>query len=157
MALSWPILALSMAIFFFFFQAACQRILCRQFEREFSLAIANVIRLEFPSLLKALGDPGATVDYSRLPRMLKCDFNALTYLLKSTAGAHQRCSREERLLMLYFRWQMISLAARRILKVDEKKAALELASVLHYFANVVGQRVSATGFGSFPTDYFASL
>jgi len=157
MVLSWFILALSMAIFLFFFQTACEKILHRQFEREYFLSIANVIRLEFPSLQRALAEPGATLDYSRLPRMLKCDFNALTYLLKNTAGASQRCSWEERLLMLYFRWQLISLAARRILKVDEKKAALKVASILHYFANLVGQRVNAAGFGGLQADYFASL
>jgi len=157
MALAWLILALSMAIFFFFFQATCQKILSRQFEREFFVSIANVIRLEFPSLLRALAEPGATLDYSRLPRMLKCDFNALTYLLRSTARANQRCSREERFLMLYFRWQLISLAARQILKGDEKRAVLKLVSVLHYFANVVGQRVSTEGFGSLQVDYLARL
>ena len=157
MALSWLILALSMAIFAFFFQAACEKILRRQFEREFFLSIANVIRLEFPSLLRALAEPGATVDHSRLPGMLKSDFNALAYLLKNTSGARRRCSREERLLMLYFRWQLISLAARRTLNVDEKKPVLRLVSVLHYFANVVGQRVSTAGFGSLQADYLASL
>ena len=157
MILSCLILALSMAMFFFYFQATCQEILRRQFEQEYFQSIASVIRLEFPSLQKALADPGATLDYSRLPRKLKCDFLALTYLLKNTAGASQRCSWEERLLMLYFRWQLISLAARRILKVDEKKAALKVASILHYFANVVGQRVNAAGFGSLQADYLASL
>ena len=157
MVMSWLILALSMAIFLFFVQAACEKILHRQFEREYYLSIANVIRLEFPSVQRALAEPGATIDYSRLPRALKCDFNALTYLLKNTAGTSRRSAREERLLMLYFRWQLISLAARRILKADEKKAALRLASVLSYFANVICQRVNTGGFGSLPADYLASL
>jgi hypothetical protein len=59
--------------------------------------------------------------------------------------------------MLYFRWQLISLAARRILKVDEKKAVLKLASILHYFANLVGQRVNTAGFDSLQADYLTSL
>jgi len=157
MVLSWLILALSLATFFFFFQTACEQILHRQFEREYFLSIANVIRLEFPALQAALAEPGAPLDYSRLPKMLKGDFNALIYLLKNTAGASRRCSREERLLMLYFRWQLVLFAARRILKADEKNAALKLASVLHYFANVIGQRVNNAGSGGLQAGYLASL
>jgi hypothetical protein len=157
MILSWLIMALSMAMFFFYFQATCQKILRRQFEQEYFHSIANVIRLEFPSLQNALAEPGATLDYSRLPKMLRSDFHALTYLLKNTAGASQRYSREERVLMLYFRWQLISLAARRTLKVGEKRAILKLASVLRYFANVIGQRVNTAGFGDLRADCLVNL
>jgi hypothetical protein len=157
MIVSWLVLALSMAMFFYYFQVTCQKILRRQFEHEYYQSIANVIRLEFPMLQTALAQPGAAVDSCRLPAMLKCDFRALTYLLKNTAGASQRYTLEERLLMLYFRWQLISLAGRRILKVGEKQALVKLASVLHYFANVVGQRVNTEGFGNFRADYLVNL
>ena len=154
MIFAWLILVLSMAIFFFYFQVTCQRILCRQFDREYSQSIANVIRLEFPTLRKSLEGFGAPVDYSRLPKMLKSDFLALTYLLKNTANVNQRYSNQERLLILYFRWQLLSLAVRRLLKVGEKKATLRLTSVLQYFANVVGQHVDTERFGNLPAaDY----
>jgi len=157
MVLAWLILILSMAMFFFYFQATCQRILRREFEREYFLSIANVIRLEFPSLQESLAGGGAQVDYSRLPRMLRCDFRALTYLLKNTAGESPRYSFEERLLMLYFRTQLLSLAARRFMKVGENGAILKLTSVLHYFGNVVGQRVTTVGFGNLTTDYLVNF
>jgi len=80
--------------------------------------------------------------------MLKCDFLALTHLLKNAANVNQRYSNQERLLILYFRWQFLSLAVRRLLRVGEKKAALRLTSVLQYFANVVGQRVNTVRFGN---------
>jgi hypothetical protein len=154
MILAWLILVLSMAIFFFYFQVTCQKILRRQFDREYFQSIANVIRLEFPTLRKSLEGFGAPVDYSRLPKMLKSDFLALTYLLKNTANVNQRYSNQERLLILYFRWQLLSLAVRRLLKVGEKKATLRLTSVLQYFANVVGQRVDTERFGNLPAaDY----
>jgi hypothetical protein len=54
MIVSWLILALSLAMVFFYFQATCQRILRRQFDQEYFRSIANVIRLEFPSLREAL-------------------------------------------------------------------------------------------------------
>ena len=148
MILAWLILALSMAMAFFYFQVTCHKILCRQFERDYFQSIASVIGLEFPSLRKSLEEFGAPADYSRLPKMLKSDFLALTYLLKNSADVKPRYSIEERLLNLYFRWQLLSLAVRHLVKVGEKKAILRLTAVLEYFANVIGQRVNTVGFGN---------
>jgi hypothetical protein len=158
MILAALILILSTALFFFYFQVTCQKILRRQFDREYFQSIANANRLEFPSLRKSLEEFGPPVDYPRLRMVLKCDFLALTYLLKNAANVNQRYSNEERLLILYFRWHFLSLAVRRLLKVGEKKAILRLTSVLQYFANVVGQRVNAVRFGNLTAaDYLLNL
>jgi len=158
MILAALILILSTAMFFFYFQITCQKILRRQFDREYFQSIVNANRLEFPSLRKSLEEFGAPIDYPRLRMMLKCDFLALTYLLKNAANLNQRYSNEERLLILYFRWQFLSLAVRRLLKVGEKKAILRLTSVLQYFANVVGQRVNTVRFGNLTVaDYLLNL
>jgi hypothetical protein len=158
MILAAFILILSTAMFFFYFQVTCQKVLRRQFDREYFQSIVNANRLEFPSLRKSLEEFGAPVDYPRLRMMLKCDFLALTYLLKNAANVNQRYSKEERLLILYFRWQFLSLAVRRLLKVGEKKAILRLTSVLQYFANVVGQRVNTVRFGNLTAaDYLLNL
>jgi hypothetical protein len=158
MILAALILILSTAMFFFYLQVLCQKILRRQFDREYFQSIVNANRLEFPSLRKSLEEFGAPVDYPRLRMMLKCDFLALTYLLKNAANVNQRYSNEERLLILYFRWQFLSLAVRRLLKVGEKKAVLKLTSVLQYFANVVGQRVNTVRFGNLTAaDYLLNL
>ena len=158
MILAALILILSTAMFFFYFQVTCQKVLRRQFDREYFQSIVNANRLEFPSLRKSLEEFGTPVDYPRLRMMLKCDFLALTYLLKNAANVNQRYSNEERLLILYFRWQFLSLAVRRLLKVGEKKAILRLTSVLQYFANVVGQRVNTVRFGNLTAaDYLLNL
>jgi hypothetical protein len=137
---------------FFYFQATCQRILRRQFERDYFQSIANVIRLEFPSLRRSLDDFGVVVDYSRVPRALKCDFLALTHLLQNTADVKPGYSKEQRLLILYFRWQFLSLSVRRLLRMDERKTTLRLTSILQYLANVVGQRLYSDGFGNLRAD-----
>ena len=152
------VLILSAALFFFYLHVICQKILRRQFDREYFESIVNANRLEFPSLRKSLEELGAPVDYPRLRMMLKCDFLALTYLLKNAANVNQRYSSEERLLILYFRWQFLSLAVRRLLKVGEKKSILRVTSVLQYFANVVGQRVNTVRFGNLTAaDYLLNL
>jgi len=154
MILAVLILILSTAMLFFYFQATCQRILRRQFDREYFRSIVNAHCLEFLALRQSLEEVNAPFDFARLRMMLKCDFLALTYLLKYAAGAKKRYSGEERLLILYFHWQLLSLAVRRLLRVGEKKAVLRLTSVLQYLANVVGQRVDTVGFGNLmATDY----
>jgi hypothetical protein len=148
MILAWLILVLSMAMFFFYFQVTCQKILRRQFDQEYFQSIANATGLAFPSLRKSLEEFAAPVDYPRLRMMLKFDFLALTYLLENGANVNQPYSNQERLLILYFRWQFLSLAVRHLLRLGEKKAALRLTSVLQYFANVVGQRANTARLGN---------
>jgi hypothetical protein len=152
------ILILSTGIFFFYFQVACQKILRRQFDQEYFRSVVNAHRLEFLAVQSSLQEVNPAIDYAGVSGTLKSDFLALTHLLKNTTNANQRYSNEEWLLILYFRWQLLSLAVRGLLKVDEKKAARRLIPVLQYFANVVGQRVNTVRFGSLTaTDYLLNL
>jgi len=148
MVLAALILILSAAFFFFYTQITCQSILRRQFAREYFLAIVNANRLEFPAVRQMLEEFNAPVDYPRLRMTLKCDFLALTYLLKNAVNVDQRYSREERLLMLYFRLVLASLITRHWLRAREKSAILKLTTILQYFANVVGQRVDTVRFAN---------
>ena len=136
------ILIISTALFLFYFQVTCQKILRRQFDREYFQAIVNANRLEFPSVRKALEEFDVPVDYPRLRMMLKCDFLALTYLLKNAANLQQQYSSEERLLIIYFRFVFLSMLTRHLLRLREKSAILKLTVILQYFANVLGQRVN---------------
>ena len=124
------------------FQVACRKTLRREFDREYSQPVINATRLEFRALRQSLGGDGASVDYRRVGGMLKCDFFTLCYLLRNGASTNQKYTNEVRLLVLYFRWQLLSLATRRWLRVGEQQAAVRLTTVLQYFANVVGQRAS---------------
>jgi len=158
MFLAALILILSTALFFFYLQAVCQKILGRQFDKEYFQSIVNANRLEFPFVRKALEEFDVAVDYPRLRMMLKCDFLALTYLLKNAANVNQRYSHEERLLILYFRWVFFSLVTRHLLRLREKPAVLKLTAILQYFANVVGQRVNTVRFGNLTaSDYLLNL
>ena len=158
MVLAALILILSTAFFFFYMQATCQRILRQEFDREYFLAIVNASGLEFPAVRRTLGELNAPVDYPRLRMVLKCDFLALSYLLKNAVNVHQRYSGEERLLMFYFRLIFASLIARHWLRVGENPAILKLTTILQYFANVVGQRVNTVRFANLTAaDYLLEL
>lgn len=142
MFLAALILILSTALFFFYFQATCQKILRREFEQAYFPSIVRANRLEFPLITKELEGFDASVDYGRVRRELECDFLTLTHLMKHAANANQRYSIEERLLMLYFRAISFSLFFRHLLRLRERSTVLKLTAILHYLANVVGQRVN---------------
>jgi len=152
------ILILSTGLFFFYLQAVCQKILRRRFEENYFQSIVNANSLEFPSIRKALEELGAPIEYARLTMTLKCDFLALTYLLKNAANVNQRYSYEERLLIFYFKWVFAALVTRHCLKLRETAAALRLTSILEYFANVVGERVNTVRFGNLTaSDYLLNI
>jgi len=148
MFLAALILMLSTAFFFFHLQVTCQGLLRRQFEREYFMAIVNANRLEFPAVRRTLEESNSPLDYARLHMTLKCDFRALTYLLKNAVNLNRRYSHDERMMMLYFRLVFASLVTRHWLRVHEGPAILKLTAILQYFANVVGQRVSTVRFAN---------
>lgn len=158
MFLASLILIISTGLFCFYLQATCQKILRRKFDQEYFHSIVNANSLEFPSIRKALEEFNAPLDYPRLRLTLKCDFLALTYLLKNAANVNQRYSREEWLLIFYFRAIFFSLVLRHLFKLREKLAVLKLTAILQYFANVVGQRVDLIRFGNLSaSDYLLNL
>lgn len=158
MVMATLILVISTALFIFYIQVTCQKVLRRKFDQQYAASIVNANRLEFPAVQKALEEFDAPLDYARLRMTLRCDFLALTYLLKNAGNLDQRYSREERLLIMYARALFFSLFLRHFLQLKEKPAVLKLAAVLEYFANVVGQRVNRVRFGNLaPSDYLLSL
>ena len=158
MVVATLILIISTGLLFFYFQVTCQKILRRKFDREYSRSIVNANRLEVPAIQKSVLDFNGSVDYARLRMTLRCDYLALTYLLKNAGNIRQRLTREEKLLLLYSRGLFFSLFLRHRLRLGEKPAILKLTTVLEYFANVVGQRVDNVRFGNLtPSDYLLSL
>ncbi len=144
------ILILSTGLFFFYLQVVCQRsqkVLKRQFAQAFWQVIVKANGFEFPSVRKALEGSGVPVEYPRLMMTLKCDFLALTYLVKNAANVNRRYTDEERLLILYFKWVSVFLVTCHWLRLREAPAALELTAILEYFANVVGERMNTFRIG----------
>jgi hypothetical protein len=158
MTLPIIIIIVSIALLMFYLQAACQRILRREFGHEFFHSVVNANRLEFPFVRKALEEFDVPVDYERFRMQLKCDFLALTYLLKNAGNMKRRFSKEERLLRMYFRVVFSLLWFKHRMGLSERAAVLKLTSILEYFANVLGERVDTIRFGDMTaSDYLMSL
>lgn len=158
MILAVMIFICSTGLFLFYFQSTCQKILQKKFDREYFHSIVNANRLEFLAVRKAVEEFDVPVDYARFRMTLKCDFLALAYLLKNAANVNQRYTRDERLLMVYFKATSFVLSLFHAFRREERPAILKLTAVLQFFANVVGQRVSMVRFGDLsPSDYLLSL
>lgn len=152
------ILIVSSALFLFYIQVTCQKILKREFQQDYFQSIVNANRLEFPAVRKALEEYDGPVDYARFRMTLKCDYLALTYLLKNAANAKQRFTWEEQILMLYFQAIYLVLVTRHTVRLKEKNIFFNLTAILQYFANVVGQRVNTVRFGNLaPSDYLLKM
>ena len=145
MVLACLVLILSTAFVFFYLQTACQKILRQQFEHRYFESIVYANRLEFPAVREGLGTSNVAADYPQLNTMLKCDFLALTFLLKHAAN-RPSYSLEERLLILYCRLTFLSLRVRHLLSFRVSPAIVKLTDILQYLANLVGQRVEVIRF-----------
>jgi hypothetical protein len=155
---SVAILITSTALLLFYIQAACEGILRQRAHEEFYHSIVNANRLEFPFVRAAVEEYDAPVDYGRFRMQLKCDFLALTYLLKNAVNSTQRLSSDEKRLVLYFRGLFVLLALSHVAGFGERLLILKLTSVLQFFSNVLGERVSKMRFGDISaSEYLLSL
>jgi hypothetical protein len=143
--LSTMILISSVAVGLLYVQATCENILRREFDPLRLKSIANDCRLEFSFVRKEMEATDATVDYRWVRLALKCDYLALSYLLKNAAASR---SRRERLLMVYFRALFLVASAQHLFKLNEKWAVLKLSTILEYFAGILGEQAPEIQFNS---------
>ena len=152
------ILIISTALLLFYLQTACQKILRSRAHQEYYHSIVNANRLEFPFVRSAIEDYDAPLDYTRFRMQLKCDYLALTYLMKNALNSRRRLSRDEKILALYSNALFFLLSVFHLAGVGEKSVMLRLASILQYFGNVLGERVSKVRFGNMTaSEYLLSL
>ena len=152
------ILIFSTGMLLFYVHAICQRMLRHEFDKDYYLAIVNANRLDFLSVRRVAEASEAPVDYARVRLTLKCDYLALTYLLKNAVNVNRRYTRQEWLLVVYFHAILLLLGLCHKLRLGERSALLNLTAILQYFANVIGQRVSALRFGNLSAaDYLLNL
>jgi len=148
----------SAALFLFYLQAVCEGILRRRFEDALPDPIVDANRLEFPFIRKALEEFEAPIDYARFRVQLRCDYLALTYLLRNAANQQHRLSHHERLLAAYFGTLSGALTVGHWFHLGEKPLLLKMTDVLEYFANVLGERIKKVRFGNLTaSEYLMSL
>jgi hypothetical protein len=151
MTLSIIIFIVSVALLMFYLQVHCEKILLRRLNQQFFHSVVEAYPLAFPFMRKALEEFDVPVDYSRFRIQLKCDFLALTYLLRNVRNAKGFPAKEQleeelfvRELGWYFRAVFLVVWIKHRMRLSERAAVLKLTSILEYFANVLGERVDTT-------------
>lgn len=138
------ILVISGALLVFWLRSACRSILGARFEQDYSADVAEANQLEYLAIRKALAAyPDEVADYSALLGTLERDYEALTYLLRNAATVHMgHHTNAERLLIMDFQLLRLWVRLKRTLGWRSwRSSLLEMASILEYFGNVVGQRL----------------
>jgi hypothetical protein len=138
------ILGVSAFMLVFWLRSASRSILRERFEQNYSAEVAEANNLEFLTVRSALADgPEDSLDYANSLGALERDYEALTYLLRNAATVHVgRYTRRERLLVLDFQLLRVWVRIKRTLGLSSWRSSLvEMATILEYFGNVVGQRL----------------
>jgi hypothetical protein len=139
---SIAILVFSTALFIFYVQTLCEKVLRREFSRAYFQDVLNALDLEFPRLRQALSDK-ASMSYAEARLALKCDYTTLTYLIKNGNPEQRRFTWQEKLIIGYFRFLFLLLPVHYALHFREAQSVVKLTEILHHFANLVGERVSS--------------
>jgi len=151
------VLIVSIALFFFYLQSTCERVLREQFDQEYFKTVAQVCRLEFPSLRLAMERQGVPVDYVSVCAKLRVDFAVLSSL-KDIAHSDRRPCLGERLLGAYFRGILLALPLLRAAGAG-KRAIRKLTAILQYSSNAVGEQLRSAQLAKplTPAQYLAGL
>jgi hypothetical protein len=147
----------STALFCFYLQSTCERVLRQQFDQDFFQSIAQVCRLEFPSLRLAMEQHDVPVDYASVCAKLRVDFVVLSSLKDTAYLAGRRCL-GERLLGAYFDAILLALPLLQVVGLG-KRAIRKLTEILQYSANAVGKHLSSAPLAEAltPSQYVAGL
>ncbi|MCI0403541.1 MAG: hypothetical protein L0212_08465 [Acidobacteria bacterium] len=142
--MSISILVISAFMLVFWLRSASRSILQERFEQNYSAEVAEANNLEFLAIRNALSDGAEeTLDYANSLVALERDYEALTYLLRNAATVNVgRYTHRERLLVLDFQLMRVWVRIKRTLGFSSWQSGLvEMATILEYFGNVVGQRL----------------
>ncbi len=150
------IFVVSTALMLFYLQATCEKILRRRFAETRCAEIMHAYRLEFASLKEALERPGGP-EWAKMESALQGDFLSLVCLLRNACNTSRRMTKDERLLMTYFRLTFFCLRVRHAFRLSESSSVQKLTSILQYFSNVLAVRMNAVRAGQIEaSDYLLS-
>ena len=147
MLMSILVLVVSTALVLFYIQTFCEKALKREFSHPYFKEIIQAIQMEYPRLRDSSVSK-ASYNYSDARLALKCDFMTLEYLLKNGDPTGRHLSRREWILTLYFRFLLLCLPIRHAFNLQEREAVSKLATILQFFANSVGEKLTVNSFAS---------
>jgi hypothetical protein len=136
------IIVVSAALLAYWFRYTCVLILNSQSGKDYAASVASANRLEFPAVQGRLGRGVQEPEMAALLQSLDRDYRLLAYLIEHTAGLDVGgLTIEQRVLMIDFKLMRLVCRLRSRLGVRRVRWAMEeMSSILHYLANVMGER-----------------
>ena len=144
------IIAISLALFVYWFRYTVILILRTRSAPEYAHKVAAANQLSFVDVRQQLHARADTENLSGLCKALQKDYKVLKYLLGHAATLQAGSyTAEQRLLMVNFRLMSLWFSTvMRFRPSAAKVALLEMSGILEYFANVMGRRFAALTAGA---------
>ena len=135
MIVSILIIALSLALFLYWFRYTCLLILCTKTPRDYVPQVAAANRLDSLQLLGSLDGSGEVI-LETIHRSLERDYSRLVGLLQN---GNRSTEVENYIMMADFQMMTIWCGLmRRVSGPHARKALLEMRSIVTHLANAVG-------------------
>jgi hypothetical protein len=137
------LIAISLALFCYWFRYGCLLILTEKAPHEYSEEVAKANQLSFPEVRATLRKHDVT-DLDSLHRRLEQDFVIITYLLDHTPKAGFDAGFENAMLKIHYRAMSAGFRLSRSSLPEFASDALEeMSLVVAHFANAMGERRAA--------------
>ena len=132
----------SLGLFIYWLRYTCRLILSAQTARDYTRDVAAANDLRFLQVQEELTRETPISDLDGLRSKLADDYRLLSYLLEHGPSFHEVSDRlEQRMLMLNFHLlRAYCLTASRVSFLRAKRPLLEMAQVVGYLANRIGER-----------------
>ncbi len=142
MVMAGIVLIISAALFMFYLQSLCEKILRQEFKHSYSAFLIHTASLEFLDVRRKLAATEGDFDYARMTSALECDYQVAINLLKNFESKGLRRKIQNSLLKCYFRAVTYSLSPCRALGFTGKSSLLKMTDILQYFSSTIGQQMS---------------
>ncbi len=137
------IISISLVLLVYWFRYTCILLLQNRATNKFEGSVAAANRLSYPSVQRLL-EAGSPVDLNGAVEAIDQDYRLLTYLGKHAAGMGMSAFEQHLLRLDYLVLRIFYRLARNLTPLKAASAVREMASILSYFAGVMGEQLAST-------------
>jgi len=142
-------IAVSIALLMYWFRYACRLILSAKPARDYTRTVAEANELRFLEVQRGLASARERSHLDSFARKLDDDFHLLRFLLRHCPALYTGSDRlEQRMLTVHFQVMKAYYAlSRHISQSKGRRTLQEMAQVVGYFANRLGERSTCSASG----------
>jgi hypothetical protein len=135
------IIGISAVLLVYWFRYTCLLVLQTQTSEGYVKQMVAANRLSFVSVRQALS-ADSDVALDPLRRALENDYRILTFLLNHAAGIGSASIEDRMLLLDYKMMRLWYQLTRHVFPPQARKAVVEMAGIVGYFANHLGEHLA---------------